>query len=703
MTKFRFLLFAALLCGMDAWAQPLAYPATRKVDSIDLYFGTKVPDPYRWLEDDNSKETAAWVQSENKVTNEYLSRIPYRNDIKNRLTQIWNFEKMTTPYKKGKYYFYSKNDGIQNQNVLYVMEGLTGTPRVLIDPNVLSTDGTTSLNGTAVSHDGKYMAYGLSKAGSDWTDYDVIDISTGQKTSDHLKWIKFSGIAWQGNGFYYGRYDEPKNGHDFSAQNKYQKLYYHKIGDTQDKDQLIYQDSLHPDYSFGPQTSDDENWLIVYTTESTTGTQIMIKDLKNGGDFKKVITNFDNDYGVLDVIDNKLIVRTNYMAPMYRLVSMPVASAADPTTWTDILPEKKKERQLLDGVMLAGGKLVVNYLVDVKTKMFVYDMKGKMENEITFPGIAMCGEMNGDKNDNTIFYTLSTFTAPPSIYKYDLKTKTGELYNRPKIDFKSEDYETKQVFYSSKDGTKVPMFITYKKGTKFDGTAPCFLFGYGGFNLFYGPEFRIDRAVFLEKGGIYAVANMRGGGEYGEEWHQAGTKCKKQNVFDDFIAAAEYLCNNKYTNKDKLAIQGRSNGGLLIGAVITERPDLCKVAIPMVGVLDMLRYDKFTIGRAWCTDYGLSENKDEFECLYKYSPLHNVKDVSYPATMITTGDHDDRVVPAHSFKFAATMQEHQKGNNPVVIRIDSSAGHGAGKPTAKQIEEQADIWSFIFQNLGMKY
>lgn len=675
------------------------YPATRKTDTVDTYFGVKVPDPYRWLEDDNSEETKKWVQEQNKVTFDYLAKIPFRDKIRERLTKIWSFEKTSVPYKKGKNYFYSYNNGIQNQAVLYVKEGLNGTGRVLLDPNTLSADGTISLSGSSVSKNGKYLAYGLSKAGSDWVEYDVMDIETGRKLDDHLKWIKFSGVAWKDDGFYYGRFDAPK-GSELSSKNENQKVYYHKLGTSQDKDVLVYKDDAHPNRSFGPQVSEDGRWLVLFSYESTSGNALIVKDLlKPGSDFITIVDNFDNNYGVLDIQGTNMIVRTNAGAPKYRLVSIDIMNPGA-ASWKNILPEQK---DLLEEVTIAGDKIIATYLVDVKSKMYVFDLNGKEENEIELPGLAYCDGLNGDRKDSLVFYSVVSFTAPASIYKYNITTKKSSLYIKPAIDFNSDDYETKQVFYASKDGTKIPMFITHKKGIVLDGTNPCFLFGYGGFNNFYAPEFRIDRSVFLEAGGVYAVANMRGGGEYGEDWHKAGTKCKKQNVFDDYIAAAEYLVSEKYTSKEKLAIHGRSNGGLLIGAVMTQRPDLCKVCLPQVGVLDMLRYHRFTIGRAWSTDYGLSENEEEFRCLFKYSPLHNVKEVAYPATLICTGDHDDRVVPAHSFKFAATLQANHKGNNPVMIRIDTNAGHGSGKPTAKQIEEYSDMWAFVFYNLGMKY
>ncbi len=677
----------------------VTYPETRKTDTVDDYFGTKVADPFRWLEDDNSEETKNWVKAQNKVTFGYLEQITSRNKIKERLTKIWNFEKMSTPYKKGKYYIYTLNNGIQNQALMYYRDGLNGTPKVLLDPNTLSTDGTVSLSGTSISHDGKYMAYGTSKSGSDWVEYDVLEMETGKKLTDHIKWVKFSGVSWQGDGFYYSRYDAPK-GSELSAKNEYHKVYFHKVGTSQDEDKLIYNDTDHPNRNFGADVTDDQQWLLVYTTESTSGNALMAMNLaKPNSPMQVIVDNFDNDYGVLDVVGSKMLVRTNKDAPRYRLVEIDINNPA-PENWKEIIPQQK---ELLEETVLAGDKIVVTYLVDVKTKVYIYDRNGNREGEIPMPGIVNCNSLSGSKKDSLLFYNVVSYTAPASIYKYNVLTKTTSLYQKPNIDFNSDDYETKQVFVPGKDGTKIPMFITHKKGIKLDGTNPCFLFGYGGFNISYTPEFRIDRAVFLEAGGVYAVANMRGGGEYGEEWHKAGTKCQKQNVFDDYIAAAEYLVKENYTNKEKLAIHGRSNGGLLIGAVMTQRPDLCKVCIPQVGVLDMLRYHRFTIGRAWSTDYGLSENQDEFKCLYAYSPLHNVKKVEYPATLIVTGDHDDRVVPAHSFKFAATLQANQQGKNPVLIRIDTNGGHGSGKPTMQQIEEYSDIWAFVFENLGVKY
>ena len=693
--------FAACSNHKEKEEVKLLYPQTHKVDTVDTYFDTKMADPYRWLEDDMSTETAEWVKAENSVTFDYLSKIPFRDKIKQRLTKIWNYEKRSTPFKKKNYYFFYKNDGIQNQSVLYIQEGQQGTPRVLLDPNTLAADGTISLGELAVSKDAKHMAYTINRAGSDWSEINVLEIESGKKLDDEIKWVKFSGIAWKGDGFYYSAYDAPKGGSELSNKNEYHKIFYHKTGNAQHQDQLVYEDKQHPLRNFSAQTTQDQTLLILYGSESTSGTSLAIKELdKPNSSFITLVNNFENNYTVIHNEGTQLFAVTDKGAPKYQLLQIDIHGKPDYENWKKVIPESD---DLLESVSLCDGKLVARYLKDVTTRMYVFDMNGKKEHEIELPGICKVDAFDSDKDDSVAFFSYNTFTAPPVIYKYTIIDNKLETWFKSQIDFKSEDYETKQVFYTSKDGTKVPMFITHKKGLVMDGNNPCFLFGYGGFNSYYSPEFRTDRAVFLENGGIYAIPGLRGGGDYGEEWHKAGIKCQKQNVFDDFIAAAEYLIKEKYTSSSKLAIHGRSNGGLLIGAVITQRPDIAKVAIPTVGVLDMLRYHKFTIGWAWASDYGLSDNKEEFECLIKYSPLHNVKDAEYPATLVTTGDHDDRVVPAHSFKFTATLQEKQKGNNPVLIRIDTNAGHGAGKPTSKQIEEYGDIWSFIFYNLGMNY
>jgi prolyl oligopeptidase len=680
----------------------LVYPSTRKVDTINDYFGTKVADPYRWLEDDKSPETGEWVKAQNAVTYDYLSKIPFRNKIKERLTKIWNFEKRSAPFKKRNYYFFFKNDGIQNQSILYVQEGLNGTPKVLLDPNTLAADGTASLGDLAISKDARYLGYSINRAGSDWSEIYVMEIKSGKKLVDELKWVKFSGIAWKDDGFYYSAYDAPKKGgSELSNKNEYHKIFYHKVGEPQNKDILVYEDKQHPLRNFSASTTEDQTLLLIYGSESTSGTSLAVKELdKPNSTFTSLIDNFENNYTVVDNIGSKLLVLTDKGASKYQLLKIDIHAKPAYENWKKIIPESE---DLLESVSICDGKIVAKYLKDVTTRLYVFDINGKKENEIQLPGLCKVDAFDGDKDDSLAFFSYNTFTAPPVIYKYNISNNKMEVWFKSEIDFKSDEYETKQVFYASKDGTKIPMFITCRKGLILDGTNPCFLFGYGGFNSYYSPEFRIDRALFLENGGVYAIPGLRGGGEYGEDWHKAGTKCQKQNVFDDFIAAADYLVKEKYTSHEKLAINGRSNGGLLIGAVMTQRPDLAKVAIPTVGVMDMLRYHKFTIGWSWASDYGTSDSLNYFNCLIKYSPLHNIKNIEYPATLVTTGDHDDRVVPAHSFKFIATLQEKQKGNNPVLVRIDTNAGHGAGKPTSKQIDEFSDIWSFIFYNLGMKY
>jgi prolyl oligopeptidase len=580
------------------------------------------------------------------------------------------------------------------------MEGLNGEAKVLLDPNLLAEDGTISLGEAKVSKDGKYLAYTINKAGSDWSEIHLIDIASGKKMNDEIKWVKFSDIAWKGNGFYYSAYDAPTGKSELSSKNEFHKIYFHEVGNNQNQDELVYQDKAHGLRNFSASVTDDEQYLLVYGSESTSGTSLLIKDLKNPkSSFVPIVENFENNYGVVHNEQNIFFIHTDKNAPKYQLIKVDLNKPND-KNWVTVIAEGN---DLLESVNISNGKFVALYLKDVSSKLFVHSLEGKLDHEINLPGLCKVEGLSTDKEDSLLFFSFNTFTAPASIYQYSMNDKSLRETFKPVIDFKTDDYESKQVFYTSKDGAKIPMFITHKKGLKLDGNNPCFMFGYGGFNSYYAPEFRIDRAVFLEQGGVYAVPGLRGGGEYGEDWHQAGIKCNKQNVFDDFIAAAEYLIKEKYTSSSKLAINGRSNGGLLIGAVMTQRPDICKVAIPTVGVLDMLRYHKFTIGWAWASDYGTSENKEEFECLIKYSPLHNIKPANYPATLVTTGDHDDRVVPAHSFKFIATLQEKQQGANPTLVRIDVNAGHGAGKPTAKQIEEAADIWAFVFYNLGVDY
>lgn len=696
----RNLLFILLITAHCLKAQSgFTYPKTKKTDVSDDYFGTKINDPYRWLEDDNSAETKAWVEEQNKLTYSYLEKISYRDKIKKRLTEIWNYQKASAPFKKADRFFWYKNDGLQNQSVLYSQKDTCcANGEIVLDPNTLSADGTISLGSVSISKNAQYMAYGISKAGSDWVEIHVRDISTKKDLADEIKWVKFSGISWKGNGFYYSRYDEPKKGETFTGKNQFHKVFYHTLGTTQDKDVLIYEDKVHPNYNFSTQITHDERFLIIYVSESTSGDMLMVKDLSKGNsEFVLLNGNFEYEYGVVDNIGANLFVRTNHAAPRYKLIKIDM-NKAQGQYWKDIIGEKA---DLMESVSFCNGKILASYLKDVSSHLYQFSLDGTFEKEIPLPELCKLNEMHADRPNKFFTFSVVQFTSPPKNYYYDMVSGQSIEWFKPQMSFKSDEYVTKQVFYTSKDGTKIPMFITHKKDLVLTGTTPCFLYAYGGFNISITPEFRIDRALFLEAGGIYAVANLRGGGEYGEEWHKDGTKCNKQNVFDDFIAAANYLVENKYTSHEKLAIHGRSNGGLLIGAVMTQRPDIAKVALPTVGVLDMLRFHKFTIGRAWSVDYGNSENKDEFNCLIKYSPLHNVKKTAYPATMVLTGDHDDRVVPAHSFKFAATLQENVIGSNPALIRIDVNAGHGAGKPTSKQIDEFGDMWSFVFYNLGM--
>ncbi len=675
------------------------YPVTQKVDTVDTYFGVKVPDPYRWLEDDKSAETAEWVKAQNIVTFDYLSKIPFREAIESRLKKIWDYPKYGTPFFKGNYYFFFKNDGMQNQSVLYVQEGLEGTPKVFIDPNTLSEDGTVSLAALNVSNDAKYFAYGISKGGSDWNEFYVIDIATGKQLEDKLEWIKFSGIAWEKDGFYYSRYDAPK-GSELSVKNEYQKIYYHKVGTKQSDDILVYENKSFPLHNFSAAVTDDESILIIEESESTDGNALFVKNLKeNNAPFVKLADGFEYNYNVVDNIGNTLFVFTNKNAPKYTLVAVDINNPAS-ENWKTIIPEKE---EVLKSVSVAGDLLMAEYMKDASSRAFMYDFEGQLKYELQLPCIGTLGGFSSEKGNNLCFYSFTSFTFPNTIYKFDVAQNKSEVYKTSEIDFNPDLYETKQVFYNSKDGTKVPMFIVHKKGLKLNGKNPTLLYGYGGFNVSVLPSFSISRLLLLENDGVFALANIRGGGEYGRDWHEAGTKLKKQNVFDDFIAAAEYLIAEKYTKPEKLAIQGGSNGGLLIGACINQRSDLFKVALPAVGVMDMLRFHKFTIGWAWTGDYGSSEDSTEFQYLLKYSPLHNIREgLNYPATLVTTADHDDRVVPAHSFKYIATLQEKYKGENPVLIRIETQAGHGAGKSTEKIIEEAADIWSFTFYNLGVK-
>ena len=681
----------------DMPAIPVSYPETERVNQHDDYHGTDVLDAYRWLEDDESPETKAWVESQNEVTFGYLDQIPFREKIRQRMEDLWNYPKYSAPFKRGENYYFYKNDGLQNQSVLYTMKELDGDPVVFLDPNKFSEDGTASLTTFSVSKDGKWAAYGISEGGSDWNEYLVRNVETGEDTDDHLKWIKFSGAAWHGDGFYYGRFAEPTEGSELSSQNENKKIYFHKLGTDQSDDKLVYEEPQHPQRGIYAMTSEDERFLMMYLSEgATSDNALKVKDLsKPGSDFKSIISEFNNSFDFVDNIGSELLILTNDNAPRKRLISIDFENPGR-ENWKEIIPEQE---EVLNNVSLVGGKLFATYLKDASSKVYSYDLEGKRLGEVKLPGIGTCGGMRGKREDKTGFYVFTSFTYPSTIYQYDIENDKSELFRASEIDFDIENYETRQVFYNSKDGTRIPMFITHKKGLELNGKNPCLLYGYGGFNINILPSFSVTTLPLLEQGGIYAVANLRGGGEYGEDWHKAGMLEKKQNVFDDFIAAAEFLIEEKYTSSEKLGIYGRSNGGLLVGAVMTQRPELFQVAIPAVGVMDMLRYHKFTIGHAWAVEYGSSDESEHFPNLYSYSPLHNLKpEVDYPATMVTTADHDDRVVPAHSFKFAARLQEVHAGEDPVLIRIETKAGHGAGKPTSKIIEEYADMWAFLFYN-----
>lgn len=680
----------------------LDYPHARKGDTVDTYFGNKVTDPYRWLEDDNSAETAEWVNAENIVTKDYLSKITFREDLEKRLTEIWNYPKYGVPFKKGDNYFFFKNNGIQNQSVLFMTDDLAKQPMMLLNPNILAEDGTIALAGLGVSKDGKYLAYSTASGGSDWNEIFVMEIKNRKMLEDRIKWVKFSGISWWKDGFFYSSYDEPKAGGELSAQNQYHKVYYHKLGTPQSNDILIFEDKDHPLRNFYASLSEDKSFLLISESESTSGNSLYAAKITNieNISFTKIADGFDYDYNVVDNIGDQLILKTNHKAPKGMLI---LTNFNNPGTehWETLVEEKE---DVLEGASIVGGKLFAQYLKDASNVAYFYDMKGNFLSELKLPAIGSLNGFNGEKDDTIAFYGFTSFTYPSSVYKYDLSTNTSELYKTSEVDFDAEIYKTEQVFYKSKDGTKIPMFIVHKKDLKMDGKNPTMLYGYGGFNISLSPSFSISRAAFLEQGGIFVMVNLRGGGEYGEEWHEGGILMDKQNVFDDFIYAAKYLIAKKYTSSKKLAIIGGSNGGLLVGACMTQQPELFKVAIPIVGVMDMLRYHNFTIGWAWAADYGRSDDSEEmFKYLLAYSPVHNIKKgVDYPATMAITADHDDRVVPAHTFKFMATLQENDGGKNPVLIRVETKAGHGAGKPTEKQIEEAADMYAFIMYNLGMK-
>ena len=698
-------MLAGSLMMMNTTEAQLQYPVTKKVDQSDDYFGTKVADPYRWLEDDKSAETKEWVTAENIVTQAYLAKIPYRKNFQNAIEKVFNYPKYSAPFRKGEWFYFYKNDGLQNQSVLYRQKGLNGAVEEVLDPNKLSPDGTTRLQLFSLSKNGNYAAVGLSKGGSDWQTFYVRDMKTGNNLADELEWVKISGAAWKGNGFYYSRYPAPEKGTSgLSAKNENHQVYYHKVGTLQTEDVLVYENKENPQRFNTAGTSEDERFLFLNISDrgkGLDGNAIYFKDLTAAADtiFKPLVKEISNDnYGVIDNTDDQFLLQTNAGAPNSKVIAVNIKNP-DLSKAQIIIPEKAEP---LQGASTAGGKLFVDYLKDVTTRTYVYDLKGTLLKEVKYPGLGNGGGLGGYKDDKFVFYVFTSFTVPPTIYKYDIASGTSSVFRQPEVSFTPADYETKQVFYTSKDGTKIPMFIITKKGLQLDGNNVTLLYGYGGFNINLEPGFSATLLPFLNAGGVYAQANLRGGGEYGEKWHQAGMLLKKQNVFDDFIAAGEYLIAQKYTSKEKLAIRGGSNGGLLVGAVTNQRPDLFKVAIAQVGVMDMLRFHKFTIGWNWIADYGSSE-KDvaNFKNLYAFSPLHNLKqDVNYPAVLITTADHDDRVVPAHSFKYAATLQEKYKGTNPVLIRIDTNSGHGASN-TKKNIETLADIYSFIFYNMGV--
>ncbi|HKY32543.1 MAG TPA: prolyl oligopeptidase family serine peptidase [Candidatus Polarisedimenticolia bacterium] len=682
------------------------YPPSEKVDQVDDYHGTPVADPYRWLEELDSDKTRKWVNSQNEVTFAYLDQIPARARIRERLTKLWNYERYTNPIRRGERYFFSKNDGLQNQNVVYTVDGLNGSPRVLLDPNKLSADGTVALSGVSYTDDGKLMAYSLSTAGSDWQEWRVRDVATGQDRPDLLKWVKFSGAAWtkDGKGFFYSRYDEPADtseGARLTGTNYFQKLYYHALGTPQSEDQLVYERKDQKEWGFAGQVTDDGRYLVISVWQGTDPkNRVFYRDLQApGAKVVELLNDFDASYNFINNDGPVFWFQTDLEAPRSRIIAIDV-TAPDRRNWKEIVPQSP---ETLVACTVLDDKFLGVYLKDAATQVKVFSLHGAFLRTVDLPGIGSASGFDGLRGDKETFYTFTGFTTPGTIYRYDVASGKSTMYRKPEVDFEPDAFETRQVFYHSKDGTRVPLFITARKGLKLDGRNPTYLYGYGGFNVSLTPGFSVANLVWMEMGGVYAVANLRGGGEYGEEWHQAGTKLRKQNVFDDFIAAAEYLIANKYTTPARLSIGGGSNGGLLVGAAITQRPELFGAALPAVGVMDMLRFHKFTIGWAWVSDYGSADNPEEFKALKAYSPLHNIEPgVSYPATMVTTADHDDRVVPGHSFKFAAALQEAQAGPAPVLIRVETKAGHGAGKPTSKLIEEVADKWSFLARELGME-
>ncbi len=682
----------------DSQIAPSRYPQAKKVDTVDHYFGTAVPAPYRWMEDLESPAVAKWVKKQNELTFSYLDSIPFRSEINQRLNEVWNYPKYRPPFRVDDQYFFFKNTGLQDQSVLYTLDTLEGQPDTFLNPNKFSQSGTIALKNVEADSSGAYMAYSVSKGGSDWEEIRVRHINKNRDLRDTLQWIKFSGIAWFKKGFYYSRYPAPPKGEKLSKKNRYHKVYYHQLGTPQRTDRLVYQDTAHPLRNFTAQTTDDEKYLILRGTKSTSGNSLKIKNLAQGDTFTNIIDHFEHEYNLIGHINDRLLFRTNDDAPRYRVISI------DPDhpqrkNWETVLPEKE---MVLQSVERVQNQLLVKYMKDASSRLYTYDLQGNQLHQLKLPALGTVRGINGSKKDSLVFYAFTSFTYPTTIYKYNVNANKSMVYQQPDIDFDPDNYVTKQVFYKNKDGTEVPLFIVHKKGIKKDGKRPTLLYGYGGFNISIVPNFSVSRLILLENNGVYASACLRGGGEYGEKWHKAGMRLKKQNVFNDFVSAGEYLKENNFTSSERLAIYGRSNGGLLIGATMTQQPDFCQVAFPAVGVMDMLRYHKFTIGWAWTEEYGSSEDSLQFENLYSYSPLHNIEDTCYPATLVTTADRDDRVVPAHSFKFTATLQAHQQCNNPTLIRIETKAGHGAGTPTSKEIQQAADRWSFMFYNMDIK-
>jgi prolyl oligopeptidase len=698
-----FCLVLSLFIFASSWAQkpPIKYPVTKKVDQVDDFFGTKVEDPYRWLEEMNSPETRQWINAQVEVTEKYLSSIEFRPRLKARFTEVWNYEKYSYPRKEGEYYIFNKNDGLQEQDVVYMQKGLEGKPDVLLDPNTFSKDGSISLTDVSFSKDQDYLVYGISRGGSDWQEFYVMEVKTRGKMNDHIQWVKFSSTSWYQDGFFYSRYDEPpKDADKLKLKVQDQKIYYHKVGTTQSEDRLIFQDSRNPQRIYIGSTTDDEKYLLITVLEGSADHNLFYyKNLEKDSPVTPVIDKPIGHFNVVDETSGKFLLVTDYEAPNYKLVLID-PQKPQKEHWETIIPESTDK---LDYVSYVGGRLIASYLKDANTRVSVFDVKGKKLYDVQLPGIGTAWGFTSKREDNEVFYTFTSFMTPSTIYRYNIKENKSELFRKSNVKFNAEAYETRQVFYESKDKTRVPLFIVHKKGLPMNGQNPTMLYGYGGFNAPMRPGFRISIIPLLENGGVYAAACLRGGDEYGEKWHRAGMLEKKQNVFDDFIAAAEYLVRTGYTSPQKLAIMGASNGGLLVGAVMNQRPDLFKVAIPDVGVMDMLRFHKFTIGWAWVGEYGSSENPEQFKFLYKYSPLHNIKaGVEYPATLVATADHDDRVFPAHSFKYIAALQERYKGKNPVLIRIETQVGHGAGAATSKSIQLYTDIYSFMFYNMGIK-